>query len=90
MIPAQEVLAKMDRYRSESGIPDGARFSFLEKRWIELGDDEVHPARPSDSDESLSPCTDRLVWVGLYSQKSSTWELALDGIGTLVRLRKSR
>lgn len=80
----------MDRYRDEAGVPVGARFSFLEKRWIELADDEVHPAQLTASDDSLSLRTDRLVWVGKYSHMSSTWELALDEAGTLVRLRKSR
>lgn len=80
----------MDRYRDVVGVPVGARFSFLEKRWIELADDEVHPARLLANDDSHGPPTDRLVWVGKFSHMSSTWELALDKAGTLVRLRKSR
>jgi hypothetical protein len=90
MIPAEEALERMDRYRIETGVPEGAKFSFLEKRWIELADDEVHPARRASADDSVSPHADRLVWVGVFSHMSSTWELALDEAGTLVRLRKSR
>ena len=80
----------LERYRDEAGVPAEARLSFLEKRWIELGDDEVHPARLPANDDSPSPHTDRLVWIGKYSRMSSTWELALDEVGTLVRLRKAR
>jgi hypothetical protein len=90
MISAHEALERMDRVRDEAGVPAGATFSFLEKRWIELDDDEVHPARPASADDTVSPRADRLVWVGKYSHMSSTWELALDETGILVRLRKSR
>jgi hypothetical protein len=92
MLAYPEAVRRFQDLRSGLKIPDDAEFFSVEKRHIEQlpsGEIEGREEAPTPG-ASEADVTARPAWVAEFTKDFLFWEVAIDGRGDLVRLRKSR
>lgn len=92
MLTYQEAVQRFKDLKAGLKIPDDADFFSVEKRLIEQmpsGEIEGREEAPAPA-ASEAGITARLAWVAEFTRDFLFWEVAIDGRGDLVRLRKSR